>query len=208
MRKPSPRRSTTIPAWTLLLLLSSVVLALPAWSQGVPGADKNKCLAGKTQCVAKKVAGLLKCRERCQKNPKLCGPAQQDCEAKVNDKYDGGDDPSKGCFARLENRENPEKPDSICTNVEESGVLAAEADQAVATLLALLETPLCPEDPFRSDLACGIAPEGTECSYWEETCCIDGTLQTFTALECFCISGTFSCGFTDACLLHPPTCNP
>ena len=66
----------------------------PAHAQGVPGIDKNKCLAGKNQCVSKKVKGLLKCREKCQKNPNKCGQEQTDCEDKVRNKFERPDDPA------------------------------------------------------------------------------------------------------------------
>ena len=38
-----------------------------------PAQAQNKCLAGKTKCVNKKVAGLPECTEKCQKDPAKCG---------------------------------------------------------------------------------------------------------------------------------------
>ena len=80
-----------------------------AHAQGVPGSDRNICLAGKTSCVNDKVSGLLKCRERCQKNIDRCGAAQTECETKVRNRFDGGANPEKSCFARLEANQDPSR---------------------------------------------------------------------------------------------------
>lgn len=127
---------------TATLLCGGPVLAT---AQGVPGVDKNKCLAGKTKCVSKKLAGLLKCRESCQKTPLKCGPAQTICEEKVMAKFDGGADPAKGCFAKLEAKEKPSKPESICTTTGDTASMEAEVDAVAAELLARLEgtPPTC-----------------------------------------------------------------
>jgi len=124
------------------------VLALPStsYAQGVPGVDKNKCLAGKNKCVSKKLAGLLKCREKCQKSTNNCGQKQTDCEAKVMKKFDGGTEPSKGCFAKLESKADPSKPDSVCTTTGDTAAVEAEVDAVAADLLARLEgtpAPTC-----------------------------------------------------------------
>ena len=84
---------------------------------GVPGVDPNKCLAGKNKCVRKKMSALLKCRALCEKSPKRCGQAQLDCEAKAKRKFDGGDRPERSCFAKVEARQNPARPDTICTKL-------------------------------------------------------------------------------------------
>jgi len=128
----------------------AVVLALglgTAGAQGVPGTSPNKCLTGKTKCVDKKVAGLLKCREKCQKEPLSCGATQTACEGKVIAKFDGG---TKGtaasCFGKLEAKQNPAVPDTICTTTGDLAPMEGEADTMVATIVATLEgspLPLC-----------------------------------------------------------------
>ncbi len=130
--------------------LATVVCLLPsteaAHAQGVPGVEKNKCLAGKSKCVSKKLAGLLKCREKCQKSPLRCGQAQTDCETRVMAKFDGGAEPAKGCFAKLEAKANPAKPDSVCTTTGDAAAMEAEVDAIAADLLAKLEgipAPTC-----------------------------------------------------------------
>lgn len=133
---PRTRRPVLGAACAALLIVGTVTAA---HAQGVPGIDKNKCLAGKTKCVNKKIAGLLKCRANCQKNPKKCGAAQTKCETKVMDKFGGGAKPAKGCFAKLEAKEKLSKPESVCTTTGDTTAMEAKADAVVADLVATLE---------------------------------------------------------------------
>jgi len=119
-------------------------------AQGVPGVSPNKCLAGKTKCVNKKVAGLLKCREKCQKDPSKCGGGggggpQDACEAKVIYKFDGGTKgPAAGCFAKLEAKQNGGAPETICTTTGDAVPMEAMADIIVADVVGALEGNLPP----------------------------------------------------------------
>jgi hypothetical protein len=115
-----------------------------ARAQGVPGTAANTCLAGKTTCVNKKIAGLLNCRAKCQAKPAACGQPETDCETKVMAKFDGGADPTKGCFAKLEAKADPSKPQSVCTTILDSTTIETQADTFVTALLSALETPNCP----------------------------------------------------------------
>ena len=115
-----------------------------AHAQGIPGVAPNKCLAGKNTCVIKKIAGLMKCRELCQKAPDKCGQVQVECVQKVMDKFNGG--PTKGnpgCFDKLEAKQKPEKPDSICTTTGDTNQVEAQVDAQVNALLATLEASSC-----------------------------------------------------------------
>jgi len=153
-------------------VLFTVVLALGVRSvpaQGFPGIDKNKCLAGKTKCVSKKIAGLLKCHEKCQKNPSNCGQKQTDCETKVMEKFDGGDDPSKGCFAKLESKADPAKPDTVCFSTGNTAIVEAQVDACVADLVTTLG-PCC--DP-KLEFGTGNNPI---CLFGHE-CCGSGSWQ-------------------------------
>jgi hypothetical protein len=126
-------------AVTVALFLAALVgTAATVSAQGVPGTDANKCLAGKTKCVNKKIAGLLKCRAKCQGNPAACGQPETDCEAKVMAKFDGGPDPTKGCFAKLEAKADPSKPESVCLTTGDSGTIETQVDLLVGVLLANL----------------------------------------------------------------------
>jgi hypothetical protein len=70
-----------------------------------------------------------------------------DCEAKVRGKFDGGSDPTKSCFAKLEAKANAAKPASLCTTVGDAAKMEVVADADVRTMTGLLEnapSPLCP----------------------------------------------------------------
>ena len=119
----------------------AVVLAFgltTADAQGVPGVSPNKCLAGKTKCVNKKVAGLLKCREKCQKDPAQCGTPQTDCETKVRYKFDGVGT-TLGCFEKLEAKDDGMTPELICTTTGDLVAMEERADDFVAGVVFTLE---------------------------------------------------------------------
>jgi hypothetical protein len=107
------------------------------------GADPNKCLAGKTKCVSKKIAGLLKCRAKCQQTPEKCGDVQTECEAKVKSKFEGGTNPTKGCFAKLEAKDDPSMPESVCNTTGDTAAVEAQVDTFVAAILGELEQLAC-----------------------------------------------------------------
>ena len=68
-----------------------------------PLAVTSACSAAKKKCVLKKVAALLKCHEKCQKDSSKCGaPLETACEEKARAKFDGGSDDTKSCFAKAE----------------------------------------------------------------------------------------------------------
>jgi hypothetical protein len=142
---PFPLDMSRARGVTVTLVFAALLVAVgTASAQGVPGTAANKCLAGKTKCVSTKIAGLLKCRAKCQANPHACGQPLTDCETKVIAKFDGGADPTKGCFAKLEAKADPSKPESVCTNIGDSATVETQADALVTALLTTLETPVCP----------------------------------------------------------------
>lgn len=166
-----------------------------AHAQGVPGVDKNKCLAVKTNCVKRTLSGLLHCRASCQRNPKNCGVAQSDCEAKVMAKFDGGEEPAKGCFAKLEAKEDLGKPVTVCTTKGDAGTLEAEAEAIVAEILARLEgtpvpTPMCGDGIVNAvgEHCDGADLDGYTCASFG----LPGTLQCDESCD-FDISQCFDC---------------
>ncbi len=135
-----------------MLLAFTVTAGIPAAQAGDAEPVPNKCLAGKTKCVSKKLKGLLKCREKCQKNPKKCGPKQTDCEAKVRFKFERPDNPAKGCFAKLEAKEKESKPESICTTIGDTATIEAQVDTLVGDIVATLEDPTPCENGVKTPL--------------------------------------------------------
>jgi len=123
---------------------AAVILAFGvtmAHAQGVPGISPNKCLSGKAKCVNEKVAGLLKCRWKCQKSPTSCGTAQTACENKVMAKFNGdGIDPATSCFGKLEAKDDGVTPEKICTTTGDLAAMEAKADAMVAGIVATLES--------------------------------------------------------------------
>src|SRR5688572_16155244 len=68
-------------------------------------ATLNACSSAKQLCVAKKTAALLKCHSKNSKPPAGLDPAKfAACKQKAKDKFDGGANPAKGCFAKLETK--------------------------------------------------------------------------------------------------------
>ena len=60
----------------------------------------NKCAAKKETCVDKYVQYLLKCHYKAEMT--ALGPPDPLCVQKGEDKFDGGVDPTRGCFEKLE----------------------------------------------------------------------------------------------------------
>jgi len=94
---------------------------------------QNKCLAGKTKCVNKKAAGLLKCNEKCQKDPAKCGGVQTTCEDKVRAKFDGGG-VKLGCFDKFE-----AKNDGPCVTFGDRAAMETRVDVFVNGTVTTLE---------------------------------------------------------------------
>ncbi len=99
---------------------------------GFPTPLLNKCSAGKKKCVAKKAAALSKCHEKAVKAgaPPLADPV---CLGKAMDKFDGGINPAKGCFAKLE-----AKFPGNCQTTGDVVALEAKVDAFVTDLLCEL----------------------------------------------------------------------
>lgn len=140
-------RPASIGLFVTIVFTSFLTVLAPGWAraQGVPGVEANKCLAKKNKCVSKKLSGLLRCREKCQKKPDSCGQVQADCEAKVRAKFDGGATPEKGCFAKLEAKQKPSKANSVCTTTGDTATMEARVDAQVAGIISALET-VCTAD--------------------------------------------------------------
>lgn len=106
---------------------------------GFPPPILNACSAGKKKCVTNKAKALLKCYEKAVKKGLAVDPA---CLQKAKTKFDGGADPSKGCFAKIE-ATKPPCPSTNNTSVFEEKIDAFVAD-AVCALIPLAPTGACP----------------------------------------------------------------
>src|SRR5262245_38916068 len=113
--------------------LLTVLLLVPA---APTSAQQAKCLAGKTGCMAKKAAGLLKCEALAETPGKPPEPNAKDCVTKVRAKFDGGSTPAKGCFEKLEAK-NP----NDCLTFDDTAAAETAVDTCVATLVAAVDPP-------------------------------------------------------------------
>jgi hypothetical protein len=107
-----------------LLTTAMLVGASPALAQ------QAKCLAGKTKCAAKKATGLLKCHTLAETPGKPPLPNSSGCVDKVVAKFDGGPDPTKGCFEKLEN-----KPGNDCITQDDTAAAEGVIDSCVAAFV-------------------------------------------------------------------------
>jgi hypothetical protein len=111
--------------------VSMSAVALVATISGPVAAQSftlNKCSAGKKKCVATKVAGLLKCHEKSES--KGVPVDDKDCVTKAIAKFDGGADPTKGCFAKLELK-YPAGSESPCLTSDDLDAIETVVDTFV-----------------------------------------------------------------------------
>jgi cysteine-rich repeat protein len=67
-----------------------------------PASTLSKCASGQKKCVSKLAKALLTCAGKNATKPDPVATAA--CYQKAEDKFTGGLDPAKGCFAKLENK--------------------------------------------------------------------------------------------------------
>ena len=119
--------------WIGITLIATFMLV----HAGPAGAQQAKCLAGKTKCVAKKGAGLLKCHQLAETPGKPADPNATGCVTKVVTKFDGGNEPAKGCFEKLENK-NP----NDCINEDNTAAAEAAVDSCVGAFVEAIDPGL------------------------------------------------------------------
>jgi hypothetical protein len=120
---------------------------------GYPTPVENKCSAGKKKCVANKVKALLGCSSKDVTKP---DPAKfSECVDKATAKFDESD---KGCFAKLEAKQDPEKPSSVCITTGDTADIEAKVDAFVADVVSDVVPP--PPPPPSSLLFSLGAPGG------------------------------------------------
>jgi len=111
---------------------------------GFPTPVLSKCSAGKKKCVANKVKARLGCYGKNATKPDPVAFAA--CMQKAKDKFDGGIDPTKGCFAKLE-----AKVPNDCLTTGDSAALEAKVDAFALDVKTELSTPAPPPPPTLLD---------------------------------------------------------
>src|SRR5262249_55221919 len=95
-----------------------------------------------------------KCRQLAQTPGKPTDPNTKGCVDKAVAKYTGGDEPAKGCFAKLEAK-NP----NDCQSTTDSPTVQALAENCVADLVAVVMTPATSTTPTTTTLGPGCDSE-------------------------------------------------
>jgi hypothetical protein len=114
----------------------ALVAALMLAGSGPASAQQAKCIAGKTKCLSKKATGLLKCEATAETPGKPADPDAGGCRTKVIGKFDGGAEPAKGCFEKLEN-----KSGNDCVTSDDTDAGEAAVDSCVASLVTAIDPP-------------------------------------------------------------------
>src|SRR6185436_3862739 len=126
-------------------VVAIVAVALTFAAHDAAAQTLSKCSAGKKKCVSKKVAGLLKCHQKAEQKGVVL---DTQCVQKVKDKFDGGSNPAKGCFAKLEAKNQ---------NCLTFGDMTSMENQVDAFVLQIV----CQLDPF---LPCPVPTASPTCA--------------------------------------------
>jgi hypothetical protein len=203
-----------------MFLAASYVLALATEAQ----ATLNACTSAKEACVAKKTAALLKCHSKNSKPPAGLAPAKfAACVQKAKDKFDGGANPAKGCFAKLEAKYGV----GGCLTAGDVAALETQVDDFVDAVICALDpaagtcpvvptptpmpTPSCSnglQDGVETGVDCG----GGDCP----ACSLGGSCNTnddcmattvCSASTCVCAAGLSDCNVNpgDGCETNTST---
>jgi hypothetical protein len=121
-------------AW---VAVATALVALLAYGATAQAQTLNLCSAKKKGCVAKKAQALLKCHAKAEKKGEAVDPL---CVQKAKDKFDGGADPTKGCFEKLEAKGG-------CFTYNDTAALEAKID-------AFVQDVVCELDPAAPGCEC------------------------------------------------------
>jgi hypothetical protein len=103
---------------------------------GGPVPFGNTCSAGKVKCVGALFGQLFKCEIKAKKAGL---PVDEACIAKAIAKFDGGGNPAKGCFAKLEAKQKLGKIKTLCDASGNTLVAGGKAGEFVAFVVVGLE---------------------------------------------------------------------
>ncbi len=120
-------RSTAVFVTTLT---TACLLSGGSW------AMQRKCIAAKNKCMATKAASLLTCEEKAETPGRPPDPDFGGCIDRARTKFDGGTDPARGCFQRLES-----KPGNDCATFDDTAAAEVRVDSCVDALMAGIDPP-------------------------------------------------------------------
>jgi hypothetical protein len=110
-------------------MLGALLLTDPAH-----GVVQSTCVAKKNRCMSKKAASLLKCEQKAEMPGASIEPGLTACRQKASTKFDGGPDPSRGCFERLES-----KTPNDCINFDDTAAAELVVDDCVADIVGAID---------------------------------------------------------------------
>ncbi len=129
--------------------------AVQALDPSYPTPVQNLCSSKKKKCVAKKATSLLKCHFKAEQT----GHLSQTCLDNAHDAFDGGSNPSSGCFAQLEAQYSPN-----CLTTNDTAALETVVDQFVDDIVCCLdpaEATCTQPTPTATATATPVAPTPT-----------------------------------------------
>ena len=115
---------------------ATALIAVLAFGATTASAQ-NDCLRGKTRCVNKKMAGLLTCHIKAEKASLV---PDATCLSKVYAKFDGGTKGTEAsCFRKLELKEDPLVPRTMCVTHGDRVAQDAKVDAFVLDVVQELD---------------------------------------------------------------------
>src|SRR5262245_59540823 len=117
----------------LRLIACGVLVLIMTAVTHVAAGPQTRCLAGKNRCVSKTAGALLKCEQRAETPGRPADPNAGGCVDTAKAKFDGGSNPTMGCFEKLENMATD------CINVDDTASVEMLVDACVAEMVAAID---------------------------------------------------------------------
>ena len=111
----------------------SVLVLITTAATNVAAGPQTKCLVGKNKCVSKTAGALLKCEQRAETPGRPADPNAGGCVDTANAKFDGGSNPTMGCFEMLENMTYD------CVTFHDTASVEMLVDTCVAEIVAAID---------------------------------------------------------------------
>jgi hypothetical protein len=142
---------------TRMILVAALVCGMTVVQAGI--ASANKCSAGKVKCVVNKTKALLGCHGKAAGKGLTVDAA---CIAKAKAKFDGGADPAKGCFEKLEAKGEKAgaKPNVVCPTSDDTAAIEAKVDAFVDDLVTDLDTVVDANKCVAGKIKCATTKNG------------------------------------------------
>lgn len=134
----------------IVAVAAALAVATPVAATTAP---PNLCVAGKVKCVNALATAVLKCLAAASaKPPTTAGAAKAEaCVRKAEARFGVGAAGKPGCFAKVEAKQNPAKPQTVCPD---GGRDAETLDGLVDELAAALAAQVAPDGSRAAGSSC------------------------------------------------------